>query len=392
MDNPGISKLKKVRHDFVPNSNFTALWVWVALLIEVSVALSVFELNVFANEEAVEQPSRFRIMNFGVAERFTTQSTFSGVNLSTLLSWNPHFQLAPWLNLEGQIGGTGMISNLGDFIAARYQLGVSFHDLFAGEDLFVPEVLFGAETWAVRGGGTYFATSLNFHYRFHFVDSGILNILDSIHLGFQWLPGAPASAQQYTAGVRLVPFPEKRIQSEPEVAKIEPKEVLAPTPAPILEPPVAESAPKDIQKGAVAEVLPDGVRVTLPVSRVSFQTGYAELDMDGLEFARGFGMILSLVQKNWDRIEIVGHTDKRGNENSNKKLSLARAKSLEAELKAAGIDPKMLSSVGAGSSEPRGPGDNEAAWKANRRVVVRVYGKQDGSALAQSINEFDAKN
>lgn len=291
-----------------------------------------------------------------------------------------------------------MISNLGDFIAARYQLGVSFHDLFAGEDLFVPEVLFGAETWAVRGGGTYFATSLNFHYRFHFVDSGIFNILDSIHLGFQWLPGAPASAQQYTAGMRIVPFPEKRIQTEPEVTKVETKEVLAPTPVPIPEPsvavsaPVTESLPKDIQKGAVAEVLPDGVRVTLPVSRVSFQTGYAELDMDGLEFARGFGMILNLVQKNWDRIEIVGHTDKRGNENNNKRLSLARAKSFEAELKSAGIDPKMLSSVGAGSSEPRNQGENEEAWKANRRVVVRVYGKQDGSALAQAINEFDAKN
>jgi hypothetical protein len=155
--------------------------------------------------------ARFRLISFGVTERFTTQSSFSGVNLSTLLSWNPHYRLEPWLHIEGQIGGTAMRSNLGTFVAGRYQVGASFHELmpdfFGGEDRLVPEILFGAETWAISEGGTYFAASLNAHYRFHFKDQGLLSVLDSIHAGYQWLPGAPLSARQVTVGVRLVSFP-----------------------------------------------------------------------------------------------------------------------------------------------------------------------------------------
>ena len=40
-----------------------------------------------AEESAPAQ--RFNLMRFGVTERLTTQKAISGVNLSTLISWNP---------------------------------------------------------------------------------------------------------------------------------------------------------------------------------------------------------------------------------------------------------------------------------------------------------------
>ncbi len=163
-----------------------------------------------------DEPSRFRILNFGVTERLTTQSSFSGINLSTLLTWNPHFQVTPWLNFEGQLGATFMTSNLGTFVAGRYQVGGSIHRLFQSffndVDRLVPEVLVGLETWAISAGGTYFSGSVNFHYRFHFKEMGILNLIDAVHFGYQWLPGAPYSARQYTIGIRIVPFAEERIK------------------------------------------------------------------------------------------------------------------------------------------------------------------------------------
>jgi outer membrane protein OmpA-like peptidoglycan-associated protein len=359
--------------------------------------------NILANDESKESPSHLRFLNFGVTERFTTQSSFSGINLSTLITWNPHYQMTPWLNIEGQIGGTAMTSNKGSFVAGRYQVGASFHNLFPSlfenEDRFVPEILLGAETWVMSSGGTYFATSLNFHYRFHFENHGLLNAVDALHIGYQWLPGAPASAQQYTFGLRIVPFPERRIGTETQPAEpapiATPEPTPSPTPAPVSEQITAPVEPQatalDIQKGAIAEVLPDGVRVTLPVSRVSFETGSANIDKEGLKFAEGFCQIISFAQENWNRIEIVGHTDNRGKESYNKKLSLARAKKLENQMKAAGVANSKLVSIGAGSSEYQDLGDNEASWKASRKVVVRIYGDYNGLELAELINEFDSK-
>ena len=316
-----------------------------------------------------------------------------------MLSWNPHFQATSWLNVEAQLGTTGMKSKIGNFFAARYQLGASFHNLFldtfGGKDRLVPELYLGAETWAISAAGTYLAVSFNLHYRFHFENKGLFNIIDAVHGGFQWLPGSPGSAKQYTLGIRLVPFPEKRIDAtpEPKVDKApEPKPSEAPvtvaaTPAPVVE----DKAPefKDIEKGQIAEIRPEGLSVTLPGSRISFETGKAVLDKTAKEFAKGFSNVLSQYQKDWDQIESVGHTDKRGNEKKNQKLSLARAQALVNEMKAAGIADLKLKSRGAGSKEPKDTADTEAAWKTNRRVVVKILSKNDLSTLAKAINEYD---
>jgi hypothetical protein len=146
------------------------------------------------------QSSKFELFRFGITERVMTQTVLRKANYSTLLSWNPQYRLSDVVNLEFQLGGAGMTSNLHTFFVSRYQGGASLHRLIDSSDHFVPELLLGAETWWTKYGGTYFSANLNFHYRFGF--SGFWSAFDSVFAGYQWLPGAPVVADQISFGGR----------------------------------------------------------------------------------------------------------------------------------------------------------------------------------------------
>jgi len=73
------------------------------------------------------------------------------------------------------------------------------------------------------------------------------------------------------------------------------------------------------------------------------------------------------------RLQVVGHTDAQGNEAHNKDLSQRRSVAVIAALVKAGIDPRRLSTRGAGAAEPVAPNDSEAGRAKNRRVeLVRL--------------------
>jgi len=73
-----------------------------------------------------------------------------------------------------------------------------------------------------------------------------------------------------------------------------------------------------------------------------------------------------------DRFMVAGHTDAKGNPQSNKRLSLQRAESVQRFLVVHGVDAGRLDAVGYGSEqllEPDQPGDSR-----NRRVEIRDLG------------------
>ena len=73
------------------------------------------------------------------------------------------------------------------------------------------------------------------------------------------------------------------------------------------------------------------------------------------------------------RLQVVGHTDAQGNEAHNKDLSQRRSVAVIAALVKAGIDPRRLSTRGAGAAEPIAPNDSETGRAKNRRVeLVRL--------------------
>lgn len=68
------------------------------------------------------------------------------------------------------------------------------------------------------------------------------------------------------------------------------------------------------------------------------------------------------------KVQIVGHTDNTGSDATNLDLSKRRAASVKAELVKMGVSADMLTTDGAGSSQPIAPNDTPSNKALNRRV------------------------
>ncbi len=77
------------------------------------------------------------------------------------------------------------------------------------------------------------------------------------------------------------------------------------------------------------------------------------------------------------RIRIEGHTDSRGDDAYNLKLSQERAAAVRTYLVEHGVAAKRLSSVGFGETKPLDPREVEEAWSQNRRVDFWVEERSD---------------
>lgn len=72
-------------------------------------------------------------------------------------------------------------------------------------------------------------------------------------------------------------------------------------------------------------------------------------------------------------VEISGYTDNQGNEENNKKLSLARAQAVKNWLVKKGIREDRLSIAGMGSLDPIAPNDTPKNRAKNRRIEFHVH-------------------
>ncbi len=71
-------------------------------------------------------------------------------------------------------------------------------------------------------------------------------------------------------------------------------------------------------------------------------------------------------------VQITGHTDRKGNEEFNTKLSFSRAESVQTYLIEKGIEPTRLFVSGVGSSEPLMPNTSREGRLKNRRIEITV--------------------
>ena len=84
-------------------------------------------------------------------------------------------------------------------------------------------------------------------------------------------------------------------------------------------------------------------------------------------------MIGNLEQiKNIHSIQVVGHTDSKGGENANMRISLMRAKTVQAFLQGAYPDISIVAE-GAGESNPAYPNTTPRGRELNRRVEIKVF-------------------
>jgi outer membrane protein OmpA-like peptidoglycan-associated protein len=75
------------------------------------------------------------------------------------------------------------------------------------------------------------------------------------------------------------------------------------------------------------------------------------------------------------RIELSGHTDSRGSDEGNQKLSEARAKSCVDYLVAHGIKLDRLEFKGYGETKPIATNDTEDGMAQNRRTEFKILSK-----------------
>ncbi len=143
-----------------------------------------------------------------------------------------------------------------------------------------------------------------------------------------------------------------------------PKPTAAPTPAPTAAPapkptaaPVAVAAEKPATVASKGKK-PRAVEVLFSMSSTAIREGHTR-DLDKLS---------DYLKSSGAKGEISGHTDNRGNAESNLKLSQGRAESVVKYLVSRGVASAQLSAKGYGQSAPITQNDSVMARQKNRRI------------------------
>ena len=144
-----------------------------------------------------------------------------------------------------------------------------------------------------------------------------------------------------------------------------------PAPAPVVEtppPPPEPVGPPTLETAKAGD--------TIVLEGVNFETASAKLTANARTILNGVAQ--KLIAKPELKFEIGGHTDSRGSDGYNQKLSERRAQSVMQYLGKQGVDPARLSAVGYGEGHPVDTNDTDEGREKNRRVEVKVLESSEG--------------
>jgi outer membrane protein OmpA-like peptidoglycan-associated protein len=127
------------------------------------------------------------------------------------------------------------------------------------------------------------------------------------------------------------------------------------------------------------------LRVSLS-SDVLFDSGSAMLKPGAEDKLRQVAEVLNRYPRT--RVEITGHTDSRGSDESNQLLSERRADSVRALLARDGVDPSRITTRGLGATRPVAGNDTTTGRAMNRRVDIVV--QPDEGMRAEDANQRGA--
>ncbi|MFM1908933.1 MAG: hypothetical protein RLZZ591_2610 [Pseudomonadota bacterium] len=136
-------------------------------------------------------------------------------------------------------------------------------------------------------------------------------------------------------------------------------------------PPVARFQPP----APVVAPTPKAAAVPAKVSFKSdafFDYNKATLKPEGQAKLAEFATNIKAAGQDKDPLTAVGHTDSRGSDDYNLRLSLARARSVKTYLVSQGLDAQLISTEGRGETEPVADNATDEGRARNRRVDITI--------------------
>jgi outer membrane protein OmpA-like peptidoglycan-associated protein len=130
-------------------------------------------------------------------------------------------------------------------------------------------------------------------------------------------------------------------------------------------------------------------KIELNEQHLNFETNSAKLDKKSETFVKQLGEYLANNNWVWENLRIDGHTDIKGSNQYNLKLSNDRAKTVYQTLINAGVEAKRLRYVGYGEEKPLIKDvDSEEADKTNRRVELKFLDLVDEDSIQRQIDQI----
>ncbi|HWQ39569.1 MAG TPA: OmpA family protein [Burkholderiales bacterium] len=127
---------------------------------------------------------------------------------------------------------------------------------------------------------------------------------------------------------------------------------------------------KELQ-GTGVSVTRNGENITLNMpSNITFRTGSADLDSRFFKVLDSVALVLKKYEKTI--VEVAGHTDSVGSEQTNQTLSERRANTVAQYLVGRGIKQERMIVIGAGETRPVASNDTQEGRALNRRVELTL--------------------
>lgn len=125
-----------------------------------------------------------------------------------------------------------------------------------------------------------------------------------------------------------------------------------------------------IEPIAEADRCQDMMRQTASGGTINFARAKADLTSDSTQTLKELAQIANACPQ--FKIQIDGHTNSEGTDERNQRLSDRRARAVADFLSRNGVDPKRLTAVGYGASQPIADNATEAGRAKNRRIEFKV--------------------
>lgn len=152
------------------------------------------------------------------------------------------------------------------------------------------------------------------------------------------------------------------------------------------EPVVQEYAETTVTETAVTtdamtvERVGNHILIQLPEAVLRFGTASAQLTDRGEAILQKVAEDLQRHPEAWSTLTVTGHTDQRGTNANNMRLSRARAASVARTLQSLGIPKSKIRSRGRGEEQLLDSANDANAWSRNRRVEIDVTATSESSS------------